>query len=947
MSKKNLTLEELQNTSYLSGSNANYIEDLYDAFLENPNSVDDEWRGYFTSMRDSGAGVELSHRQIIEQFRTMARQPSVVLADGAVENVQQYAVDEYIHAFRTYGHHSANTNPLIDNVPLAERLTLGFYGLNDADLSKTFNTRGVLKQQTASLKDIKEALQRAYMGTVASEYMYIEDLAERAWLQDYIEHKLPQAIHSKEVKLQIYKDSVASEGLEKYLDSRYPGQKRFSIEGLDALIPMLNQLAYRAHSHDVKELVLSMAHRGRVNVLFNVLGQMPGELFNEFEGIYDGNTSGDVKYHRGFSSDVKVGDGSIHLSLCFNPSHLEFIAPVSMGSVRARQEYAEAGEDKRDYAMPIIMHGDAAFAGEGVVMETLAMSQTRAYTVGGSIHIIKNNNIGFTTSNPHDARSSNYSSDLAKLINAPVFHVNADDVEAVVHVTHMALDYRMRFHKDVVIDLVGYRRHGHQEQDEPRATQPLMYQHIKAHQTERVLYEKQLIDEGVITQEQADNLWEEYRDKLENNQPLVETVKECLSDLHAKAWQKYLNTDWREAVDTSVDKNTLLALGKKFSTYPEGFTLQRNVQMVMDARVKMASGEMPMNWGFAETMAYATLLESGVPIRLSGQDVRRGTFFHRQGVLIDQKTGDEYMPLVHLGEEQANFQLYDSLLCESGALGFEYGYATASPQSLVMWEAQFGDFANVAQVYMDQFISSAWQKWNRLSGLVMLLPHGYEGMGPEHSSARLERYLQLCAQNNMQVFVPTTPSQIFHLLRRQVLRPYRKPLIVMSPKSLLGNKLCVSTLDDLANGQLQLIIPEVDDIKPADCQRVILCSGRVYYDLLQKRRDENIKDIAIIRIEQLYPFPYEEVKTELAKYKNAKEFIWCQEEPKNQGAWFCCTNHRIRKCMPIAGEPVYVGRVAMAAPAAGHAGQHKKEQALLVDQALGLQPLNDPKQDKE
>ncbi len=930
-------MKEYQLSSYLSANNAAYIEELYETYLKNPDALDQGWRHYFKSLIPAGVSAEVSHFDLREQFRALAKQPKYAVSTKAASqrDEQQEAVDELIGAYRRFGHLNAAIDPLGSNISVDERLELGFYGLSATDMNRSFQTRQLLAQPTATLQEIYTALRQYYSGTVGVEYSRIANEKEREWLRDYVEKNMPNTQLSKAVKLSILKQLIATQGLEKFLDVKYPGQTRYSIEGADSIIPLLDELTKRARLVNVEELVIGMAHRGRLNVLLNVMGQSAVELFQEFEGTKDyGMTSGDVKYHRGFSSDVQTDNGPMHLSLAFNPSHLEFISPVVNGSVRARQERRN-DNNKYNYALAVLIHGDAAFSGQGIVMETLNMSQTRAYHTGGSIHIILNNQVGFTTSNPHDMRSSHYCSDLARMIDAPVFHVNGDDPEAVVKVTQLALDYRMAFNKDVVIDLVCYRRFGHQEVDEPRATQPIMYQIIKKHKTPRTIYAEKLLAEGVCTQQEVDQWINEYRDGLDQGLQAIETLPEGLSTHYAANWTPYLNRDWHAVVDTKVDQDNIIRLAKQLEQLPEGFLLQHHVGMIMAARQKMTAGEQLLDWGYAEIMAYATLLDEGFSVRFSGEDSRRGTFFHRHSALFDQNTGECYMPLLHLSDQQANLQIYDSLLSESGALAFEYGYSTADPHALVIWEAQFGDFANGAQVMIDQFISSGWQKWNRLSGLVMLLPHGYEGKGPEHSSARLERYLQLCAQDNIQVFVPTSPSQIFHLLRRQVLRPYRKPLIVMTPKSLLRHKMATSSLDDLAKGQLQLIIPEVDAIDPQHVRRVILCSGKVFYEVLANRREENIDDIAIIRIEQLYPFPYDELKAALATYPNASELIWCQEEPKNQGAWFC-TRDRLNKCRPEHMELKYAGRHSMAAPASGYPALHNKQQARLIRLALDI-----------
>lgn len=944
-------MEEFQGSSYLSADSAGYIESLYEAYLKDPTSVDSYWQQYFSALPNAlgNGSAEISHADIRHALREAAFQmhssrttkESAKMAESDAPGVQkkQAAVDALITAFRRFGHLNAKIDPLESPIKPDERLAFSHYGLVESDLKTKFATGSLFNGQSATLQQIITKLQQLYCGTIGIEYTRITNEAEREWLRDYFETRLPEIHFSDQQKKRILHKLSQSEGMEKYLDTRYPGQKRFSIEGGESLIPMLDLLANQATKDSVTEIVIGMAHRGRLNVLLNIMGQSPAELFQEFDGTKDfGMTTGDVKYHRGFSTDIQTEHGALHMALAFNPSHLEFINPVVLGSVRARQERAKDKARKRDYAVPILIHGDAAFAGQGVVMETLSMSQTRGYTVGGTLHIVLNNQVGFTTSNPADARSSHYCSDVAKMIDAPILHVNGDDPEAVLRVAMLSLAYRMRFHKDIVIDLVCYRVHGHNEADPADCTQPLMYQKIKAKKTPRALYAQALLAQGLITEADVKGLLDDYRAKLDAGEVVIDLVSEGLSGHYAANWTPYLNRLWTTQVDTGVSRAVLDELGVKITTLPEGFTLQRNVNMLITARKKMAAGEQLLDWGYAETMAYATLLHEGHPVRVTGEDVRRGTFFHRHAAIHDQKTGDDYMPLAHLSSDQPPLQVYDSLLSETGVLGFEYGYSTADPNALVAWEAQFGDFANVAQVIIDQFISSGWQKWNRLSGLTMLLPHGAEGMGPEHTSARLERYLQLCAQDNIQVCVPSTPAQIFHLLRRQVIRPYRKPLIVMTPKSLLRHKMAVSSLDELAMGQFRLLISEVDDINLQAVKRVVLCSGKVYYELLSKRREEKIEDIAIVRIEQLYPFPYEALTAELNKYPNLKEVVWCQEEPKNQGAWYC-TRHRIVKCMPEQGYTLYyAGRDSMAAPAAGYPALHRKQQAKLVDQALGFEP---------
>jgi 2-oxoglutarate dehydrogenase E1 component len=714
------------------------------------------------------------------------------------------------------------------------------------------------------------------------------------------------------------------------------GQKRFSLEGGDALVPMMKELLRLGGAAQVNEFVVGMAHRGRLNVLINVLGKEPDQLFQEFEGKVKSERTGDVKYHLGFSSNIKTESGSIvHVVLAFNPSHLEIIGPVLQGSARSRLGKRQDLEQKNK-VVPIVIHGDAAFAGQGVVMETFNFSQARGYCTGGTVHIVVNNQIGFTTSNPLDSRSTLYCTDVAKMVQAPVIHVNGDDPEAVMFATQIAFEYRMTFKRDVVLDLVCYRRHGHNEADEPAVTQPAMYAKIKTMRPLREKYADQLIAKGLITQKEVDNLIEAYRGKLDNGRAVVDVVHGKYPGQLSTDWSPYIDTTWDAPADTTVSKKMLLALSKQLSILPDGFHLHPVVKRLLDEREKMAAGELQMNWGYAEIMAYATLLQEGYGVRLSGQDCGRGTFAHRHAVLHDADNGQVYVPLEGIAKDKTkSFSVIDSVLSEEAVLAFEYGFAASEPRMMVLWEAQFGDFANGAQVVIDQFISSGEQKWGRLCGLVMLLPHGYEGQGPEHSSARLERYMQLCAQQNMQVCTPTTPAQMFHLLRRQVIRNYRKPLIVMTPKSLLRHKLAVSSIDDLAEGQFHTVIPEIDALDPKKVKRVVLCCGKVYYDLLQKRRDDVLNHVAIIRIEQLYPFPKKALAQELSKYKNAEQVIWCQEEPQNQGVWFS-SQHNIVDCLLNGQLLHYAGRSSAASPAVGSASLHAQQQQALVFQALGV-----------
>lgn len=924
------------NSSYLSGGSAAYVEGLYESFLKDNQSVSQEWRDYFVQLPkgNGGQSSDVSHDDIRQYFTELVRKPKkpMMISGDILQERKQRCVDQLIVAYQVHGHLAARFDALDAPREAVVDLQLTAHGLSDADRNLKFQTNDLMGNQEATLRDIVARLKATYCGSIGAEFMYITEPEELSWIKSRFETYPTSYNPTVDLQRKILKELTAADGLEKYLGSKYPGHKRFSLEGGDSFIPFIQAVVEEASAHKIEEVVFGMAHRGRLNMLVNVMGQPPSELFQEFEGTREfGLTSGDVKYHLGYSSDIETTSGrAVHLSLAFNPSHLEVISAVVLGSVRARHDRHVDGEGSK--AMAVLVHGDAAIAGQGLVMETLNMSRTRAYSTRGSIHIVINNQVGFTTSNTQDARSSRYCTDIAKMINAPVFHVNADDPEAVVFLAQLAVDYRQRFRKDIFIDIMGYRRHGHNEADEPMATQPLMYQKIKAHKTTRELYAEQLLTAGVLNQTEIDKMVDDYRSALDKGETVARTTTGAGHKL-AKAFVPYLGEEWQEAADTTATATTLKKLANQLYTLPDGFTPQRQVGGVISARLGMAKGDVPFDWGFAENLAYATLLSEGYNVRMSGQDCRRGTFAHRHAALHDQVTGEVIVPLQQLNSEEAKFQIFDSLLSEVGVLGFEFGYGMAAPSGLVIWEAQFGDFANGAQVIIDQFLSSSWQKWKRVCGLVLLLPHGYEGMGPEHSSARLERFLQLCAQDNMQVCVPTTPAQVFHMLRRQVIRPYRKPLVVMSPKSLLRHKLAVSTMDELTSGHFQLVIPEVDKIKPETARKVILCSGKVYYDLLEARREKEIKDIVIIRVEQLYPFPYEELTMLLTQYKNTQQIVWCQEEPRNQGAWFI-TQHRVWRCLSENQTLSYAGRPASASPAVGYPALHKQQQVDLVNEAL-------------
>jgi 2-oxoglutarate dehydrogenase E1 component len=736
-----------------------------------------------------------------------------------------------------------------------------------------------------------------------------------------------------EERLRILRMLTAAEGLEKYLHTRYVGQKRFSLEGGDSLIPLLHEAIFHSGSQGVEEVVLGMAHRGRLNVLVNILGKSPALLFEEFEGNRKEDNplrSGDVKYHLGFASDIQTPAGAVHMAMAFNPSHLEIVDPVVLGSARARQ--VRRGDLHHDKVMPILVHGDAAFSGQGVVMELFQMSETRGFGVGGTLHIVVNNQVGFTTSNPHDLRSTLYCSTIAKMVHAPIFHVNGDDPEAVHHVMKIACDFRIRFKRDVVIDLVCYRRHGHNEADEPAATQPLMYAKIRGMETTRRKYADQLVKRGLVDEAQVQALMDEYREHLDRGEQVADVVTEPRTNDYAARWHDFDHVDEPCDVDTAVPLEKIRGLTDVLTTLPEGFQLHNRVKRIVEDRRKMAMGKIPVDWGFAETMAYATLIDQGSKFRLVGQDSGRGTFFHRHAVLHNQLDGATHTPLQSINPD-LHVTVVDSLLSEEAVLGFEYGYATAAPDTLVIWEAQFGDFANGAQVVIDQFITSGEAKWGRLCGLTLLLPHGYEGQGPEHSSARLERFLQLCANHNIQVCVPTTPAQMFHLLRRQVMQPTRKPLIVMTPKSLLRSKAATSKLKFLTDGRFQQVIGDRGPGEAEEIKRVVFCSGKVYYDLAEKRDAENVREVAVMRVEQLYPFPEADLRGFVEEFPNATEVVWCQEEPQNQGAWYQ-SRHHLAACIGRGQELRYVGRPHSASPAVGYYTVHLEEQQALVNEAI-------------
>ncbi|ATF10394.1 2-oxoglutarate dehydrogenase E1 component [Candidatus Enterovibrio altilux] len=924
-------------SSHLAGANATYVEDLYELYLNDPKSIDNEWQAVFDTLPVvNGKVPEQTHSKVRDYFRRLATKTaynSASISDPDVD-AKQVKVLQLINAYRFRGHQQANLDPLgiwhRDQIPDLEP---SFHSLNEDDFEKTFNVGSfAIGQKNMKLFALYAALNKTYCGAIGAEYMHITDTEEKRWLQQRIESIVGQPEFSTGEKLTLLEELTAAEGLERYLGAKFPGAKRFSLEGGDALIPMVKEIIRQAGANGMREVVIGMAHRGRLNMLVNVLGKKPSELFDEFAGK-PGELwgTGDVKYHQGFSCDFATPGGNVHLVMAFNPSHLEIVNPVVIGSVRARQD--RLGDKDGSTVLPITIHGDAAIAGQGVVQETFNMSQARGYCVGGTVRIVVNNQIGFTTSNPHDMRSTQYCTDIAKMIQAPILHVNADNPEAVVFVARLALDYRNTFKRDVVIDLVCYRRHGHNEADEPNATQPLMYQKIKKHPTPRKIYADVLSDQGVANLEKATYLVNEYRDALDRGEHVAKEYRPMT--LHSADWSPYLGHDWTIEWPNTFNMKRLSELGHRLCQYPKSHKLHSRVDKPYKDRILMADGEKALDWGMAESLAYATLVDEGKRIRISGQDSGRGTFFHRHAVLHNQIDASTYIPLANIHDKQGPFQVFDSVLSEEAVLAFEYGYTTAEPCGLTIWEAQFGDFANGAQVVIDQFISSGEQKWGRMCGLTMLLPHGYEGQGPEHSSARLERYLQLCAEQNMQVCVPSTPAQIYHTIRRQVLRPMRRPLVIMSPKSLLRHPLCTSSLEELANGNFQAAIGEIDELDPHTIKRVVMCSGKVFYDLLEVRRKENIKNIIIVRIEQLYPFPKEDLQAAISQSINAKDFVWCQEEPQNQGAWYS-SQHNLRMVIPADATLSYAGRAASASPAVGYMSVHLKQQKALIEDALTL-----------
>ncbi|OZB45677.1 MAG: 2-oxoglutarate dehydrogenase E1 component [Thiomonas sp. 15-66-11] len=942
-----MTIQQLRANSYLFGGNAPYVEELYETYLANPGAVPDHWRDYFDALQhvpavDGSNSRDIPHAPVVSAFAQRAKSgPTrpITFSSDAEMSRKRVAAQQLIAAYRNVGVRWADLDPLKRTErPQIPDLDPAFYGFTDADLETVFNTSNTyFGKESMSLRELVNNLHETYCGSIGAEFMYLSDQGQKRWWQQKLESIRTRPNFSAEKKREILDKLTAAEGLERYLATRYVGQKRFSLEGGESFIVGMDEVIQRGGELGSQEVIIGMAHRGRLNVLVNTLGKRPKDLFDEFEGKHASDLpSGDVKYHQGFSSDVSTPAGPVHLSLAFNPSHLEIVNPVVEGSVRARQE--RRGDKKGQQVLPVLVHGDASFAGQGVVMETLALAQTRGYSTGGTLHIVINNQIGFTTSDPRDARSTLYCTDVVKMIEAPVLHVNGDDPEAVALCCQLAIDYRAEFSHDVVVDIVCFRKLGHNEQDTPAVTQPLMYKKIAAHPGTRKLYADRLVSQGVIGADDGDTMVQRYRQAMEDGERAIEPVLSNYKSKFAVDWTPFLNRKWTDNADTALPLSELKRLAERITTVPSDLKLHPLVEKVVADRAAMGRGEVPLDWGMGEHMAFASLVANGYPVRLSGEDSGRGTFSHRHAVLHDQGRerwdAGSYVPLQNVSDGQAPFVVIDSILSEEAVLGFEYGYSTADPNTLVIWEAQFGDFANGAQVLIDQFISAGEVKWGRASGLTLFLPHGYEGQGPEHSSARLERYLQLCAETNMQVCQPTTPAQIFHLLRRQMIRPFRKPLVVMTPKSLLRHHEARSPLSDLATGHFHTVLEEVQDIDPARVKRMIMCSGRVYYDLVAERKRRELQDVAIVRFEQLYPFPHKAFAAELKRYPQVRDLVWCQDEPQNQGAWFFIQHH-IHENMLDGQRLGYSGRPASASTAVGYYAKHAEQQKELVAGAFG------------
>ncbi len=942
-------MQEYRANSHLFGGNAPYVEEMYEAYLDNPGSVAENWRAYFDALQhvpavDGSDERDVAHAPVVESFAQRAKANAfgnrASSSDLAIARKQVH-VQSLIAAYRFLGSRWADLDPLKrQERPKIPELEPVFYDLTESDMDISFSATNTYfsTAENMTLRQILQALRETYCGSIGAEYMHVTEPTEKRWWQERLESNRSKPHFSADEKKHILDQLTAAEGLERYLHTKYVGQKRFSLEGGESFIASMDELVQRGGSKGVQEIVIGMAHRGRLNVLVNTLGKTPAELFAEFDHTApEALPSGDVKYHQGFSSDVTTPGGPVHLSLAFNPSHLEIVNPVVEGSVKARLD--RRGDAKGHSVLPIIVHGDAAFAGQGVVMETLALAQTRGYFTGGTVHLVINNQIGFTTSDPRDTRSTLYCTDVVKMVEAPVLHVNGDDPEAVVLATQMALDYRQEFSKDVVVDIVCFRKLGHNEQDTPALTQPLMYKKIAQHPGTRKMYADKLVAQGVLTPEGPDAIAKAFRAAMDEGKHAHSPVLTNYKSKFAVDWAPFLGKKWTDAADTALPLAEVKRLAERITALPKNFKVHPLVEKVLADRAAMGRGEINVDWGMGEHLAFASLVASGYAVRLSGEDCGRGTFTHRHSVLHDQnrEKWDEgtYTPLKHVAEGQAPYVVIDSLLSEEAVLGFEYGYASAEPNTLVIWEAQFGDFANGAQVVIDQFIASGEVKWGRANGLTLMLPHGYEGQGPEHSSARLERFMQLAADNNMQIVQPTSASQIFHVLRRQMVRMFRKPLVILTPKSLLRAKDAASPLSEFTKGEFRTVIgPGNPDIEPDKVKRVIACSGKVAYDLRKRRDAKKQNDTAIVLVEQLYPFPHKAFAAELKKYPNATEIVWCQDEPQNQGAWFF-VQHYIHENMTEGQKLGYAGRPASASPAVGYSHLHQEQLKSLLDQAFG------------
>jgi 2-oxoglutarate dehydrogenase E1 component len=927
-------------TSFLFGENVPYIEELYEQYLDNPDSVSAEWQAYFESLQpipavNGSTRPDVPHTAVIDKFLQMDKPARPFADQGAALSLakKQVAVQSLIAAYRAVGTRQALLDPLqwAENPPLAE-LTPEFHGLSPADLATKFSTADTyfFDTDTAFLNEIIDALEETYTGTLGAEYMYLADAGQRQWWQERLESTRARPKLDDAQRRHILQQLTAAEGLEKYLHKRYSGQKRFSLEGGESLIVLLEELLRHGAAFGIKSTVLGMAHRGRLNVLVNIIGKPARMLFDEFEGkAAQSLPAGDVKYHKGYSGVMQTAHGPVDMELAFNPSHLEIVNPVVQGMARAKAEQMHALA--QGSVLPVEIHGDVAISGQGIVMETMSLSYTKGHGTGGTVHIVVNNQIGFTTSDPSETRSTFYCTDIAKLIEAPVLHVNADDPEAVVAAVRLALEYRSRYQRSVVIDLVCFRRHGHQEQDTPNITQPLMYRSIASHPGVRVLYARKLVEAGVVSKEQADQYTAAYLDKLARANDESEAC-DATSPAAAQATQE-------QPTCAAPSIETIRSLAQRISAVPDGFSLHPLVSKIFNSRRAMAEGTRALDWGMAEHLAFASLLAGGTSVRLSGQDSERGTFSHRHAVVNNQnrqaRSEGKYIPLHHVGAGQARFTINNSILSEAAVLAFEYGYSSVRKDSLVMWEAQFGDFANGAQVVIDNFISAAAAKWGQNNGVTMLLPHGQEGAGPEHASARLERYLQLGAQENIVVAQPTMPAQIFHLLRRQALASRRMPLIVMTPKSLLRHPEAVSSFEDLANGRFEEVLGDISisQSQAADVEHLIVSSGKVHFDLVDYRRTHGLDKVALVRLEQLYPFPAKQLATELTYYPRLRTVTWAQEEPRNQGAWKVIEED-LRAAVPAGASLRDASREASASTAPGYASVHVQQQASVVRRAF-------------